>query len=125
MRLSSILIAAVIFVTPMQLAAEEALAPGAYTPVPIRLIVVGTQYRADIDVVMGNLAKSPQIRDLTPTIISKMHQEYSGVYTGNPEFLLSDIKSLAQDRFSVESSTAKDGSILITLKKAAQTASPQ
>ena len=86
---------------------------------PFTIIFLGTRVAGDVDVIRKNVARLPSVRVLVPLMESQMHVEYFGALAGSEEGLVADIRSLAADRFDVESRNVRNQGLVITLKKMA------
>lgn len=105
----------------MLLASANAIAQSAsysgVSAINFKLIILGTQHRADIDVIRKNLVKNPLIKDFVPREISQRHLEYTGSFLGLVDNLQADIQSLSSNRFNVEIAYDKNGQLVMTLRK--------
>lgn len=104
----------------LQAVAEEPAASAAATPaeaVPFTLIISGTRHYQDAEVIRGNIARSPAVQRLVPTVSSQNHLQFSGAFRGDPEGFVADIQGLASDRFEVGSREDPARGLIITLRK--------
>jgi hypothetical protein len=81
------------------------------------LIILGTRHYSDVDVVISNLKNLPYIDRIVPTLTSQMRQEFEGSFQHNEGDLIADVRSLAADRFDLETRTDDPSGLVITLRK--------
>jgi hypothetical protein len=95
---------------------SAAFAQDAAVSYKVKITILGSVFKRDVDVVSNNLSRMPQMSGFAPTLVSRKNVQFTGVYTGDLENLVSDIENLAADRFTVK---AKDnhGEFDITLRK--------
>jgi len=87
---------------------------------PLSIAIVGVKNYNDVNLMIKNLKRSQQIKDLTVSLSSRELTELSGNYQGSQESLMEEIAGLAQDRFEVElskKSRKADAPLAITLRK--------
>ncbi len=82
----------------------------------IKITLLGTSHREDVQIMTSNLSKLAGMINFAPTVIAKKHFEFAGTYSGDPSDLIADVKSLASDRFSVDSKKKGD-TLTMTLRK--------
>lgn len=91
--------------------------------IPFRLVVLGTRYYADVDVLLRNLRELPPVEQLVPRLESQNRLEFDGRFRGPPPSLVADVRSLAANRFEV--AQAQEGKLLLlTLRKSAAPIAP-
>lgn len=86
-------------------------------PLKFKLIILGTRYFSDVDVMKKGLSRSPYATRIVPSEISQRHLEYEGTLTGPAESFIADITGLSQNRFDVESRYDRDNILVVTLRK--------
>lgn len=110
MKLTSTILAVFMFLAPVAFAQEDTFS------CKVKITVLGTVFKKDIDVISNNLAKMPQMSGFAPSSISQKNVQFTGTYTGDVDQLVTDIQSLAADRFTVKSKNNK-GELDVTLRK--------
>lgn len=86
-------------------------------PLKFKLIILGTRYFSDVDVMKKGLSRSPYAARIVPSEISQRHLEYEGTLAGPAESFIADITGLSQNRFDVESRYDRDNILVVTLRK--------
>lgn len=89
----------------------------AIEPISFTLIIVGTKHYQDADIMRRNIARIPLMQRFTPIVSSQNHIQFTGIFGGSREGLLSDIQGLAADRFELQSRDDKIRGLVITLRK--------
>ena len=95
---------------------STAIAQDAWETLQVKITLLGTSHREDVQIMTSNLSKVAGMQNFAPTVIAKKHFEFAGTYNGNPQDLIADVKSLASDRFSVNSKN-RSGTLTMTLRK--------
>lgn len=106
---------ALVFIFISSSAGAQASAPP--QPLKFKLIILGTRYFSDVDVIKKGLSRSPYATRIVPSEISQRHIEYEGTLAGPAESFVADITGLSQNRFNVESRYDQDKMLIVTLRK--------
>lgn len=126
----SVLLASVVITTSLSLehaahaqtAATHPVGSSPVAPSPPRaisfsLLIIGTRYFTDVDVITKNLKALATMKHFVPVLSSQRHAKFSGRFLGTEEALLADIRSLAADRFEMETRQDVKEGLIITLRK--------
>jgi hypothetical protein len=81
------------------------------------LIVLGTRHYSDVNVVISNLKNLPYVDRIVPTLTTQMRQEFEGSFQRKEGDLVADVRSLAADRFDLETRADDPSGLVITLRK--------
>lgn len=88
--------------------------------VSFTLIISGTRHYQDIEVIARNISRLPLMQRLAPSVSSQNHVQFMGLFGGQQEALLADLRGLAADRYEVQSRNDDARGLLITLRKIQQ-----
>lgn len=88
--------------------------------VPFTIIISGTRSYADIDSVRKSMQKISTIQKFVETVSSQNHVQFTGVFTGDPNTLITNIENAVADRFDVQSKDDKTRGLVITLRRSAK-----
>lgn len=81
------------------------------------LMIAGTRSYQDVNLIRKNLKGISGMQSLVPFEESQMNLKFSGRFLGTADSLVSDIESLAMDRFEVKKTNDKKRGLTITLRK--------
>ncbi|MFA4875003.1 MAG: hypothetical protein WC956_04815 [bacterium] len=87
---------------------------------PFILIILGTRNSGDVDVIRKNVSRLPYVKKFVPLFESQKHIEFLGGLSGSTDTLVADVRSLAADRYEMESRDDKRRGLVITLRKIQQ-----
>lgn len=110
MKIISTVLVTIILLSSVAFAQQDS------TTFKVKITILGTLFKKDVDVISKNLEKMPQMSGFAPSVISQNHVEFTGTYTGDTAGLVSDIESLASNRFTVKAKNQK-GTLDVTMRK--------
>lgn len=85
--------------------------------IPFTIDVLNATNFSDVDMIQRGLDKSDTVEHIAISRTGKGFTRFSGTAKDGADDFLSDLKGLAQDRFTVETIERPDGSLAITLRK--------
>jgi len=114
-------LACALFCIGVAAAAQDPGAPlaAAAPPIssPLTVILLGTRYPQDVDIIRQHLLEHPSVLRFVPSAASQGRLEFSGAFTGDADALLAEIRGLAVDRYELTATNDAARGLVLTLRK--------